>query len=124
MENEIRKDNSRTVLAFILIGIGMLWILRKMGFYFNFPALHWNNMFFPFRPIFNGLGNFLFSWQVVFIIIGLLLMAGRRKSGFVFIAIGGVFLIPKILFIPHITFSIFFPMILIGLGVMLVARHI
>ena len=124
MEKEVKQDNSRKVLAFVLIGIGVLWILRKIGFYFDFPAWHWNNLFFPFQPVFHGLENFLFSWQVIFIIIGLILMAGRRRSGVVFIAIGGIFLIPKILFFPHITFSIIFPVILIGLGVALVARHV
>lgn len=124
MEKRPRRDNSRKILAFALIGIGMLLVLRKIGVYFNFPEIHFNNFFFPFRPIFHNLGSFIFSWQVIFIIIGLILMAGRRSSGIIFVVIGGIFLIPKILFLPHITFSLLLPMVLIGLGVVLVARHI
>jgi len=124
MEKRPRRDNSRKILAFALIGIGMLLVLRKIGVYFNFPEIHFNNFFFPFRPIFHNLGSFIFSWQVIFIIIGLILMAGHRSSGIIFVVIGGIFLIPKILFLPHITFSLLLPMVLIGLGVVLVARHI
>ena len=124
MEKRPRRDNSRKILAFALIGIGMLLVLRKIGVYFNFPEIHFNNFFFPFRPIFHNLGSFIFSWQVIFIIIGLILMAGRRSSGIIFVVIGGIFLIPKILFLPHITFSLLLPMVLIGLGVVLVARRI
>lgn len=124
MENKPHRDNSRTILAFVFIGIGMLWILRKIGLYFNFPEIHFGNLFYPFQSVFHSLGDFIFSWQVVFIIIGLILMAGRRSSGLVFIIIGGAFLIPKILFFPHLTLSFLLPVALIGLGVVMVARHV
>lgn len=124
MENKPQRDNSRTILAFVLIGIGMLWILKKVGVHFNFPDFHFNNLFFPFHSFFHGWGGFIFSWQVIFIIIGLVLMAGRRKSGIVFIVIGGIFLIPKILFFPHLTISFLLPVALVGLGVAMVARHV
>ena len=38
MENKPAKNNSRVVLAWVLIGIGIFWILRKLGFYFELPA--------------------------------------------------------------------------------------
>ncbi len=124
MESRPHRDNSGKILAFALIGFGMLLILRKIGFYFNFPEIHFNNLFFPFRPVFHNFGSFLFSWPVVFIIIGLILMAGRRSSGIIFVVTGGIFLIPKILFIPHFAISLLLPLVLIGLGIGLVVRHI
>lgn len=120
----VRSDNSRIILAFVLIAIGGLWLLRKIGFYIDFPAIHLHEIFFPVRNFFAGWGNFLFSWQMVFIVIGLLLLAGKRSIGIVLIIIGGVFLIPKILFFPPLTISFLLPALLIGVGIAIVARHI
>ena len=124
MENKPHRDNSRTIIAFVLIGIGMLWILRKLGLYFEFPVIYFENLFVPFRAVFHNLGSFIFSWQVVLIIIGLILLAGRRSSGLALIIIGGIFLLPKLLFFPHLTLSFLLPAALIGLGVVMVAKHI
>jgi len=124
MENKPQKDNSRTILALLLIAVGVIWMLRKIGLYINFPEIPWNYVFSPIRPIFHSIGDFIFSWQVILIIVGLILMAGRRSTGIVLVVIGGIFLIPKIFFMPHITISFLLPVVLIGLGVVLVARHI
>ena len=125
MDREIvKKDNSRVILAIVLIAVGVLWLLRKIGFYIDFPAIHLHDMIFPVFNIFAGWGEFIFSWQVVFILIGLLLLSGRRSIGLVLIVIGGFFLLPKIIFFPPITISFLLPAILIGIGIMLVAKHI
>ena len=119
-----RKDNSKLVLAIVLIVFGGLWLLRKIGFYIEFPAIHLHEILFPVRNLFGGLGDFLFSWQVIFILIGLLLLAGKRSVGLILIVIGGVFLIPKVLFFPPLTISFLLPALLIGAGIVMVARHI
>lgn len=125
MDRETAKnDNSRIILAIVLIAVGGLWLLRKMGFYIDFPAIHLHEIFFPVRNLFSGWGNFLFSWQMVFIVIGLLLLAGKRSVGLILIIIGGVFLIPKILFFPPLTISFLLPALLIGVGIVMVARHV
>ncbi len=125
MNNEPQqRDNSRVILAFVLIGIGVLWILRKLGIYFDFPEIHWGTLFFPFQQFFHSIGHVIFSWPMILIIIGLVLMAGKRKSGIVFIIIGGVFLLPRIFLFHGITISLFLPLLLIGIGVALVARLI
>ncbi|MFW5755980.1 MAG: LiaF transmembrane domain-containing protein [Tangfeifania sp.] len=120
----VKNDNSRIILAFVLIAVGGLWLLRKMGFYIDFPAIHLHEIFFPVRNFFSGWGNFLFSWQMVFIVIGLLLLAGKRSVGLILIIIGGIFLIPKILFFPPLTISFLLPALLIGAGIIMIARHI
>ncbi|MBT3382071.1 MAG: hypothetical protein HN778_09935 [Prolixibacteraceae bacterium] len=124
MDNETHKDNSRIIFAFVLIGIGVLWILRKLGFYIDLPNIHWENIFYPFRQIFHGWGHFIFSWQMVLIIVGLILMAGKRSAGIVLIVVGGVFILPKIFLLQGITISFLLPVVLIGLGVAMVARKV
>lgn len=125
MERETaRNDNSRVLLAIILIAAGGLWLLRKIGFYIEFPRIHLHEIFFPVQNFFAGWGDFLFSWQMVFIVIGLLLLAGRRSAGIVLIVIGGVFLIPKIMFFTPMAISFLLPALLIGAGIVIVARHI
>jgi len=125
MNNEPqKKDNSRVVLAFVLIGIGVLWILRKLGIYFEFPDIHWGNIYFPLHQFFHGFAHVIFSWPMILIIIGLVLMAGKRKSGVIFIIIGGVFLMPRIFLFHGITVSLLLPLLLIGIGIALVARLI
>lgn len=124
MESKPQKDNSRIVFAFILIGIGSLWILRRLGFYINFPNIHWEHFFYPFRQFFHGWGHFLFSWQMILIIVGLVLMAGKRSLGIVFIIVGGLFILPKLFYFPGLTISLLLPILLIGIGVAMVAKKI
>ncbi len=122
MENKQQVDNSRTILAFVLIGVGILWTLNQIGIHFRFLHVSWENLFFPFRPILHRLSYIIFSWQMLLIIIGLVLLAGRRSTGIVLIIIGGVFLLPRLFFVPHISASFILPVILIGIGVALIAR--
>lgn len=124
METKPHKDNSRVVLAFVLIGIGIIWILRKLGFYVNFPNIHWENIFYPLRQFFHGWGHFLFSWQMILIIIGLVLLAGKRSAGIVLIIVGGIFILPKLFYFPGLTISLLLPVLLIGIGVAIVAKRI
>ncbi len=124
MENKPENRNSRVVLAFVLIGIGSLWLLRKIGLYFEWPQFYLQNLFFPFKNVFHDLTQFIFSWQMILIIVGLILMAGKRSAGVVLIVIGGIFLLPKIFILPGLTFSMFFPVLLVGLGIALIFRKI
>ena len=124
MENKPQNNNSKVVLAWVLIGIGIIWILRKSGLYFDIPHFYFQNIFFPFKNIFHDLTQFLFSWQMVLIIVGLILMAGKRSSGIVLIVIGGIFLLPKFLVVPGLAFSMLFPLLLVGLGVAMIVRKI
>jgi hypothetical protein len=124
MEIKPQDNNSKVVLAYVLIGIGVIWILRKIGFYFDIPHFYFQNIFFPFRDVFHGLTHFIFSWQIILIIVGLILMAGKRSAGIVLIVIGGIFLLPKFFIAPGLTFSMFLPVLLVGLGIAMIARKI
>lgn len=123
MEANKQKDRSRLLLAFILIGVGMIWLLRQMGIHFNLFALVWDNLWAPFRIVFNSMGHVFFSWQLLMIIVGVILLIGRRMSvGIVLIVMGGIFLLPELFAFPVFTASFILPVLLIGAGVVIVAR--
>jgi len=122
MEKEQKENNSKVVLAVVLIVVGIVWLLKKVGIYFEFPRIFFENIFYPFRQVFHWLTHFIFSWPMILIIIGIILMAGRRSAGLVLVVVGGVFLLPKIFFLPGLTISFLLPVLLIGFGVALVAR--
>jgi hypothetical protein len=118
------KGNARIVFAFVLIGVGIFWALRKLGIYFEFPDIFWENIIYPLRDFFFRISHFLFSWPMILIIIGVVLLAGKRSSGLVFLIVGGVFILPKIFSVPGLTMSLFLPVLLIGIGVAIVAKKI
>ena len=122
--SEKAKNNSNILLAVILIVIGGLWLLRQLGIYIEFPRIHLHELFFPIRNLFRDFWHFIFSWQIILIIIGLILLAGKRSTGgLVLIIIGGLFLLPDILMIPGFTAALIFPVVLIAVGVTLIAKH-
>lgn len=124
MKSESKKDNSKIVLAFILIGVGILWTLKKIGIHFEFPQLLWENVFYPMRHIFHSIGHFVFSWPMIMILIGGVLLAGKRSIGLVLVIVGGIFILPKMFFFPGLSISFALPLLLIGIGVAMVARII
>jgi hypothetical protein len=123
MDNKPQKDNTRSFIAFVLIGIGIIWLLQKAGPVLRIAGLQIQHIFFPFRTAFHELGNLLFSWQVILIAVGIVLLAGKRSFGIVLIILGGIFLAPKVLILPQITFSFLIPVLLIGAGVALIAKY-
>lgn len=122
MEREIKKNNSRLVFAVVLILLGFVWLIHKAAPFFNLIGIQFKNLFFPFRQIFAEWGSFLFSWQIVLILVGLILLAGKRLAGIILIVLGGLFLAPKILLFPQFTLSFLVPVILIGAGIALIAK--
>ena len=124
MSNEQHKNNSRTVFAFVLIAVGIFWTLRQLGVYYEFPQYILENIFYPIRQVFYRFSHFVFSWPMILIIIGGVLLAGKRSIGLVFVIVGGIFILPKLFFLPGITISLLFPILLVGIGVAMVARKI
>ncbi|MCX6245415.1 MAG: LiaF-related protein [Bacteroidetes bacterium] len=77
---------------------------------------------FDFLP--QTLRHILFSWQVLLIVIGVISLVGNGKSlpGMILIFIGAFFLIPRI-FALNIAFThLFWPLILIGIGLLILSR--
>lgn len=120
MEKVPQKNSSRETIALLLIGIGLLWMLKKSGAFFFLPDLDY--VFAPIRHAFHGLSHFIFSWPMLLIVIGLVLMAGKRTGGLVLLIIGAIFILPKIFVLSVGILFILFPLILIALGIALVTR--
>ena len=124
MSNETQKNNSRVIFAFILIGVGIFWTLRQLGVYYEFPQFILDNIFYPIRELFFRVSHYIFTWPMILIIIGGILLAGKRSLGLVFIIVGGIFMLPKLFYLPGITISLFLPVLLIGIGISIIARKI
>jgi len=122
MENVAKKENSTPTFAIILIVIGGLWLLRKIGVQFNFHFVP--DILYSIKNVVHGLPEFVFSLPMVLIMVGLVLMAGKRSAGIVLIVIGSLFLLPKIFVLPGLTASIILPVVLIGIGVAMIAKRI
>lgn len=121
-QDNSRQDNSKKVLAVFLIAIGVLWILKQSGVFYHFPFIHFNYIFTPVGRVFGSLFHIVFSWPVILIIVGMVLMAGKRSAGVVLLILGGIFLLPRLFVFSGAMFLLFLPLILIGVGVAIVAR--
>lgn len=122
MERIDEQKNSKQGLAILLIVIGLLWILKQSGAFYGFPFFHMNHIFAPVGKVFGGLAHIVFSWQMVLILVGLVLMAGRRSAGLVLLIIGGIFLLPRLFVFSGAVFFLLLPLLLIGVGIAIVAR--
>ena len=122
METTKQKGNSGQTLAIILIVIGAMWILGKIDISLSLHSVI-SDIVFSFRNILHAIPSFIFSWPMILIIVGLILMAGNRNSGVALIIIGGILLLPKIFFSPGITISLLIPAILVGVGVSMILKH-
>ncbi|HOI49011.1 MAG TPA: hypothetical protein PK167_06895 [Prolixibacteraceae bacterium] len=119
MQNEKTEDRSRVVLAAILIVVGLLWLFRQLGVHFHFDEL-----FAPFHWIYHKIGNVIFSWPMILVLVGLILLAGKRSGGVALIVVGGIFLIPRIFLLPGFSFSLIFPVLLVVAGIAMVANKV
>jgi predicted membrane protein len=101
------KVKSKDWFGIFLIAIGILWIAD-------------NFLFFDFN-----LRELLFSWDTIFIIIGLVLLSNSRNStvGIIFIVIGAFGMLNS--FAPfnlHFRFRDYWPILLIIIGFLILSR--
>ena len=68
------------------------------------------------------LRDFLFTWQALLIFIGLILLSNRdnKGTGIILIIIGSFFLLPKVTHVPGYWHSLFWPAMLILLGLLVI----
>ncbi|BBE17647.1 hypothetical protein AQPE_1804 [Aquipluma nitroreducens] len=116
------RRHSGSFWAYVLIIVGILWILKKSGWDINLPGL---------GEFFSGIGQFfgnLFHMTafatvpVLIILFGILLILGRKFLGALFLVLLVVILIPHFLIIPGILMVIFFPIILIIIGIVVLSN--
>jgi len=116
------RRHSGSFWAYVLIIVGILWILKKSGWDINLPGL---------GEFFSGIGQFfgnLFHMTafatvpVLIILFGILLILGRKFLGALFLVLLVVILVPHFLIIPGILMIIFFPIILIIIGIIVLSN--
>jgi len=102
-----RQKMKKFAFGFVVIMAGLLLLV------FNFDIL-------PY-----GWKHVFFSWQMLLIAIGIVSLFGgdSRLPGMILLFVGGFFLIPEI-FVMHISFfRLFWPFILIGIGLMILSKQ-
>jgi hypothetical protein len=119
MEKDNTENRSKIVLAIILIAVGIFWFIGQINMQFHIFAI-----FKPLWGIFSHIGRIVFSWPMILMLVGLILLAGNRSGGWVLIILGGIFLLPRIFMFPHFPFTIIFPLILILVGGAMIIKRI
>ena len=66
--------------------------------------------------------DFLFTWQALLILLGIIFLSNRENkgTGVILIAIGSFFLLPRFLDLPNYWHSLFWPTMLILLGLVVI----
>lgn len=101
-----RNSNKRFIFGVILIVLGVFLILEKLGL------------------ISEAMSDLLISWQMLLIGIGILsTIGGNRTSGTVLIVVGTVFLVPELIDVPHTIKEIYWPLILVAIGIIILLRQ-
>lgn len=105
-EQTPRTNNKRIVIGLILI------TLAGLLFADNFDLLPWNWK------------HFVFTWQMILIVIGLISLAKNRSNttGIILISIGVFFLAADFIYFPFGIRQLFWPAILAVIGVLLIVR--
>lgn len=99
------KSGKHLIGGIIVLTIGVLFLLR------NFDVL-------------GDLNYYIFSWRTLLIGIGILNLAisSNKVGGFILIAIGTFFWLPEIFYLPVEMNQIFWPVVIIIVGLMLLFK--
>jgi hypothetical protein len=116
------RRHSGSFWAYVLIIVGILWILKKSGWDINLPGI---------GEFFTGIGQFfgnLFQMTafatvpVLIVLFGVLLILGRKFFGALLLVLLVMIIVPHFLIIPGILMIIFFPLILIIVGIIVLTK--
>ncbi len=103
---ERRKSDKRFYFGVILIVLGVILILERLNL------------------IPESVADMLISWQMLLVGIGVLsLIGGNRTSGIILMVIGGTFMIPELITVPHEIRRIYWPLILVVIGIAILLRQ-
>ena len=103
---ERRRNDKRFYFGVVLIFLGLVMILERLNL------------------IPESVSDLLLSWQMLLSGVGVLsLIGGNRIAGTIMVVIGGTFLIPEMITVPHELRRIYFPLILVVIGVAILLRQ-
>jgi len=116
MEEQVHcKRRSGSFLPWLLIIIGIALLLKHSGWDINFPGI---------GEFFSGVFHFIgkIGWPLFLIIAGVILLTGRRIIGTLILIIALLFILPHFIIIPGILLILFFPIILLIVGIAILAK--
>lgn len=100
------NSNKRFYFGVILIVVGFIMILEKLNL------------------IPESVSDLLISWQMLLVGIGILsLIGGNRTGGTILILVGSFFMVPELIDVPYEIRKIYWPLILVAIGIALLLRH-
>ena len=103
---EHRNSSKRFYFGVILIVLGVILILERLNL------------------IPESVADMLMSWQMLLVGIGVLsLIGGNRTAGTILIIIGATFMIPELITVPHEIRRIYWPLILVAIGISILLRQ-
>ncbi len=103
---ERRGSDKRLYFGIILILLGVILILERLNL------------------IPESVSDMLISWQMLLVGFGVLsLIGGNRTAGTILIVVGGMFMIPELITVPHEIRRIYWPLILVAIGVAILLRR-
>jgi hypothetical protein len=123
MEKQIEhKRHSGSFWAYVLIIIGILWILKQSGWDIHLPGI--GDFFSGVSHFFTNLAHWSFGAiiPIIIILIGISLLAGRRFFGALIFVLLLMIFIPNFLIIPGIFMILFFPLLLIIIGIIILSK--
>jgi len=103
---ESNRNSGRAIIGILLILIGAAFIGRTFGL-------------FPHKYM-----HHIFSWKMILIVLGILFLSSRenKTTGWILLLIGLVFLIPDMFYIPYPVGRLFWPVLLIAVGLIIIFR--
>jgi predicted membrane protein len=105
MEN---RNLGRGIIGIVLILIGIAFIGRTFDF-------------FPHRVI-----RYIFTWEMILIVLGIIFISTRenKTTGWILLIIGLVFWVPDFVDVPYSVRRLFWPTLLIVVGVVIILRSV
>ncbi len=117
-----KKHGHGSVLGYLILILVVLFILKNIGWEINLPGF---GDFFPgVGQFFGNVGHWLghMSVPVAILLIGVLLILGRRLVGALLLALAILMLWPQILSLPGVLAVFFFPVLLIIIGIIILIK--
>ena len=115
------KKSGGSFLGFILITIGIIWLLKETGWHVGLPG--WGMLQESTSDFFNifHFGAWSVTWPVILLVVGVVLIAGRRLIG-AFLIVFALLLFLPVIIVPGIIAMLFFPVVLVIAGIIIISK--
>jgi len=103
---ESNRNIGRGIIGIVLILIGIAFIGRTLDF-------------FPHRIM-----HYIFTWEMILIVIGIIFISTKenKSTGWILLIVGLAFWIPSVMDIPYSIRRLFWPTMLIVVGIVIILR--